>query len=495
MASTGNAQADESGSPVDPLKQTSAMIAASEAILAAPSSFPKSREMIAELNKYVIVEPKPFAVNLAESKGMYLASIDGPRIFDWAGYYGSKLITHNHPGLYTPEYTKRLLVAANNKTANPDFLTQECLDYYRLLHRIAPKCMRSHELEIYAVNSGAEAVENMLKYFIVIHNEKLRRKGILSTASRRFLYFDRAYHGRTLFSLSVTHMPQDPEGTKDFLGMVAGNLQIKFPAVDASQSEEENSRRTDESLATLNALLEAHSDEIVAIITEPIQGAGGHRVAQKRFFQGLSELCHKYEVCLGFDEVQTAGGQTGAIFMADQMELPHSPHAIAVAKKFGCGVVYMRKTVGDRGVLDSTWGGTLSDMVRVVREYAIVEEENMLEQVPQKAAAMIQGLESLTKRYPELIFNVRGMGLYQGFTVANGKLKGRLWELALEQEQMLLLGAGTRSIRFRPPLDVTEADIALMIEKLDRCFKVIEEEELAAKSRKVVSAAPGDESD
>lgn len=61
-------------------------------------------------------------------------------IFDWAGYYASKLIGHNHPGLSEPDYVRRLVRAANNKVANPDFLTPECLEYYRTVHRLAPRC-------------------------------------------------------------------------------------------------------------------------------------------------------------------------------------------------------------------------------------------------------------------------------------------------------------------------------------------------------------------
>ena len=122
----------------------------------------KSLAMLEELSRYVVAEPYPFVIDLERCEGMWLATIDGDRIFDWAGYYGSKLIAHNHPRLYEPEYVKRLVRAANNKTANPDLLTPECLEYYRLLHEIAPECMRNPRLEVYAVNSGAEAVENMM---------------------------------------------------------------------------------------------------------------------------------------------------------------------------------------------------------------------------------------------------------------------------------------------------------------------------------------------
>ena len=71
----------------------------------------------------------------------------------------------------------------------------------------------------------------------------------------------------------------------------------------------------------------------MGIIVEPIQGAGGQRVALPRFFRGLSDLAHKYDVYLAFDEVQTSLGPTGKLFAIDHFDLPHAPLAVAVGQK------------------------------------------------------------------------------------------------------------------------------------------------------------------
>jgi len=431
---------------------------------------PRSQELIRELSRYVVVEPYPFVLDLARCRGMWLATVDGQEIFDWAGYYGAKLLGHNHPRLLAPEYTARLVTAANNKVANPDFLTPECLAYYRLLYRIAPRCMQNDTLEVYAVNSGAEAVENMMKYMINLHAEKQRAQGD-GAEGRRFIYFDSAFHGRTIFALNVTQLKHDPIVTAGFQGFIPGNIQVPFPHYDSSRPEAENLAECDASLAIVEDCLTRYGREVVGIVVEPIQGAGGHRTSLPRFFQGLSTLAHRFDVSLGFDEVQTAGGQTGTVFAVDQLGLPHPPTAVAVAKKFGNGAVYMLHTMSDHGVLDSTWGGTLADMVRVVEEMKIIEEERLLEQVPEKAAALVEGLGALARRHADLIFNVRGMGLYQGFSLRRPGDKGRLLDLALEEEGLLLLGAGMQSIRFRPPIDVTVAEIERMLGMLGRCLE------------------------
>jgi len=434
---------------------------------------PVSAKMLDELNKYVIATPYPFALDLAKCQGMWLETVDGQRLFDWAGYYGSKLIGHNHPGLYEPMYTERLVRAANNKVANPDFLTEECLAYYRMLYRCAPEIMRNPQLEMYAVNSGAEAVENMMKYLIVKFNQKRMNKG-LPTGNRRFLYFDKAFHGRTVFALGVTQTI-DPVATRDFLGLTAGgNVKLAFPAYDDALTQEENLRLVERALEQVESVLSLMAEETVGIIIEPIQGAGGHRAALPEFFRGLSLLAHKYEVFLAFDEVQTGLGATGKMFALDHFELPHPPFAVATGKKFGNGVVYMYEPLDDIGVLDSTWGGSLADMVRVVREMEIVEAEGLIPAAAVKGEQLAAGLRALVEEFPGLLSNVRGLGLYQGFTVRTPELKAQLVQTARDQFGLLLLGAGNRSIRTRPNLSVTAEEVDLFLETLKLAVTQVE---------------------
>lgn len=431
--------------------------------------FPRSAKLIEELQRYVVMEPKPFALDLERCHGSYLVTVEGVELLDLCGYYGAKLIAHNHPALQEPVYLRELALAANNKIANPDFLTPQCLAYYRLLHRIRPRCMADEPVEIYAVNSGAEAVENMMKYFINLHDAKMTRL-CLPVGHRRFIYFDNAFHGRTVFALNITRLEHDPVITEDFVGIVPGNIQVPFPALNADEPAELAEQRTRRSLAIVAEALERYRNEVVGIVVEPIQGAGGHRLATPSFYQGLSNLAHQHEVCLGFDEVQTAGGQCGAVFAADLFHLPHPPQAISTAKKFANGVLYMRYPMDDRGILDSTWGGTLADMVRFVREWEVIESEGLLQQVAPKTEHLLRGLKRLADHFRPLVRNVRGLGLYHGFSVPSAACKAALMRLALEQERLVLLGAGSRHIRFRPTLSITVGEIDDLLARLERCF-------------------------
>jgi len=427
---------------------------------------PLSQAMLNELAGYVVATPQPFAVDLAASEGMYLVTVEGQRLFDWAGYYGSKLLGHNHPGLYDPEYLKRLVTVANNKVANPDFLTPECLDYYRLLYKIAPESMRNPNLEVYVLNSGAEAVENMMKYLVSRFNRKQMRKG-RPIGNRRFLYFDRAFHGRTVFALGVTQTI-DPVATKDFHGLTTGgNIMLPFPSYDSGDSPEKNLAHVRTALSQVESALRLMSDEIVGVIVEPIQGAGGQRVALKEFFVGLSKLCHQYDVYFAFDEVQTGIVSTGRMWGHDHFDLPHPPKAIACGKKLGNGAVYMHEPLEDIGVLDSTWGGSLTDMVRFGREMEIVEQEGLMENAATMGERLSAGLHQIVDRHSPLVFNVRGLGLYQGVSFETPELRSKVIETAREDFDLLLLGAGNRSLRTRPAASVTAAEVDRFLDLFD----------------------------
>lgn len=128
----------------------------------------------------------------------------------------------------------------------------------------------------------------------------------------------------------------------------------------------------------------------------------------------------------------------------------------------------MLEPLEEVGVLDSTWGGTLADMVRVVREMEIVEQEGLIAAARTKGERLRQGLLDLSQKYPSILRNVRGMGLYQGFQLATPELKREFIRIALEQHNTLLLGAGYISIRFRPNLSVTEAEIDRVLSILDQ---------------------------
>src|SRR6185295_3174075 len=100
-----------------------------------------------------------------------------------------------------------------------------------------------------------------------------------------------------------------------------------------------------------------------------------------------------------------------------------------------------------------------ADMVRFVQEMRIVRDERLIEQVPVKAERLASMLRDLERDFPSLVYNVRGFGMYQGFSLRGAHTKSSLLSRALETEDLLLLGAGADTVRLRPHLHVSEGDI------------------------------------
>ena len=445
------------------------------------SQFPgkKSNKILKEFCKYTSAGKKPFVIDLEKCHDSFLVTVDGQEILDFENHYASKLIAYNHPGLYEPEYLKKLLFAANNKTANPDHVTTELVEYYKLLHEIAPKCMKKEgNIDIMCFNSGAEAVENAMKYCVALWYEKHENNQLSSLVKPCFISFDKAFHGRSVYTLSVTDMPHNPTATEPYHGLVAENIRLPFPACDFDNGDEWSAHRhsNDElihvCLSNIEKELQKNSAKIAGIITEPMLGAGGHNVSKPYFFSKLSELAYKYNVPLIFDEVQTAGGNTGTFFMCDSFNLPFAPTVVCSAKKMATGVVYFLNPLKKSGILDSTWSGSLVDMVRFVQEMKIVKREKLIEQVPKKSEYLYQKLEDLYFNYG-YTFNARGVGLYQGFSVMNREVRNKITECALQEQNLLLMWAGTDSIRLRPNLNVSFEEIDLFAEKMAKVLEKI----------------------
>ena len=130
-------------------------------------------------------------------------------------------------------------------------------------------------------NSGAEANEGALK-LARLHTAPEKYKFITAEGS---------FYGRTFATLTATAQPQHHEG---FLPLLPGFTYVPFNDIDA--------------------LMEAFSDEVAAVMIEPIQGEGGVNMATPEYMQTIRQLCDEKEALMILDEVQTGVGRTGSWF-------------------------------------------------------------------------------------------------------------------------------------------------------------------------------------
>ncbi|MDW8224904.1 MAG: aminotransferase class III-fold pyridoxal phosphate-dependent enzyme, partial [Bacteroidota bacterium] len=117
------------------------------------------------------------------------------------------------------------------------------------------------------------------------------------------------------------------------------------------------------------------------------------------------------------------------------------------------------------GRINSTWGGNLVDMLRATRYLEIIHQDNLLAAVQRVGAHLQRKLLELQAEFPDLLSNVRGRGLFCAFDLPDNATRQRFRQLAF-QHGVLLLPCGERSIRFRPPLNITEATIDEALERI-----------------------------
>jgi L-lysine 6-transaminase len=229
----------------------------------------------------------------------------------------------------------------------------------------------------------------------------------------------------------------------------------------------------DEALEQAKQFLMERHDDIAAFIMEPIQGEGGDNHFRAEFFRKVRQLCDENDMLLIFDEVQTGVGLTGKMWAFEHFGV--QPDLFTFGKKTQtCGFVSNDRifdipdnvfVVSSR--INSTWGGNLTDMVRAQRYFEIIEDENLVENAATVGTHFIAGLERLSETFPSLVSNVRGRGLFCAFDLPTGDIRDKAIN-TMEANELLVLSAGQRSIRFRPALNLTLDEATEGLRRMDK---------------------------
>jgi len=426
------------------------------------------------LAKHMLADGFDFVLDLEKSEGVYLYDSRAQRkLLDFFSFFATNPLGMNHPALKTPEFTARINRAAMHNPSNSDVYTVEMAEF---VETFAQHAMPAHLPHVFFIAGGTLGVENALK---AAFDWKIRRnfaRGYREERGTRVLHFEQAFHGRSGYTLSLTNTT-DPRKTALF-------PKFDWPRVVSPKAEfpltPERAERVKErealSIAQMKRAFADHPDDIAAIILEPIQGEGGDNHFRTEFFQELRRIADEYEAMLIFDEVQAGFGLTGKFWSHEHYGV--KPDMVAFGKKsqvcgFLCGprVDDVQDNVFHLSSrLNSTWGGTLVDMVRCQRYLEVMAEERLLENAAARGAELLAGLESLAREFPEHVSNARGKGLMCAFDLRDGALRDAVIGKAYE-DGMVIIGCGPQSIRFRPPLIVKKDEIALGLEKLRTAVK------------------------
>lgn len=302
-------------------------------------------------------------------------------------------------------------------------------------------------------NSGAEANEAALKLARKYAHTKFgpHKSRIVSCLS--------SFHGRTLFTVSVGGQPKYTEG---FEPLPQEINHIPYNDIAAARA--------------------AITDDVAAVIVEPIQGEGGVIPGDPAFLKALRERCDETGALLIFDEVQSGVGRTGSLYA--YMDTGVTPDILTTAKALGNGypIGAMLTTaeiaehfgVGSHG---TTYGGNPLAATVALNVVGTINTPAFLARVKEASAKLFANLTKLAADYPQLFGQVRGKGLLIGLPVADA-FKGRAkdYTKAAEALGLMLLIAGPDVVRLAPALIVTDEQIA----EADRIMRTAADAVLAA---------------
>jgi len=428
------------------------------------------REVHDVLRRHLLVDGFELVFDTRASRGSWFVDArSGERYLDLYTFFASAALGANPPGLADdPEFLAVLAEVATNKPANSDVYTTHYAEFVQTFAGVLGDPALPH---LFFVEGGALAVENAVKTAFDWKSRRNEAAGRARDLGGQVLHLTRAFHGRSGYTLSLTNT--EPNKTDRFPKFDWPRIDvpaITFP-LEKHLAEVENAEAR--ALAQARSAFEANPDDIACFIAEPIQGEGGNNHMRSEFLQAMQALCHEYDALFVLDEVQTGVGLTGTAWAYQQLGL--EPDIVAFAKKTQVGGIMAGRRVDEvkdnvftvPGRINSTWGGGLVDMVRARRILEIIERNQLFDHAARVGQWFLSELEALAVRHPNLMSNVRGLGLMCAFDLPTRATRDDAIR-RLQEEHVLALSCGECSIRFRPALNVTMPELGVGIAALER---------------------------
>ena len=387
-------------------------------------------EIVAREQKYLLNTYARYPVAMVRGKGVYLWDVDGKRYLDFLSGLGVNALGHAHP---------RIVKTIREQAAKVIHLSNLYYNEYQGV--LAEKlCQKSGLDRAFFTNSGTEAIEGALKLVRAAgHANGGPEKSIVIT-------LDNSFHGRTMGALALTGQEKYRHG---FEPMLEGARFV--PRNDPG---------------ALHAAMDA---TVCAIIVEPIQGEGGIQVSSPEFLQACREAADQHNAALIFDEIQCGMGRTGRLFAFEHFGV--KPDVVCIAKPMAAGFPMgafltsekfaQHITPGKHGT--TFGGGPLA--CRLGLEYlAIVEEENLPQQVQRVGAHFTRKLQELVAKF-DIATEARGVGAIQALQLnIPGKpvLQGAL------SDGLLINVTQDNVLRFLPPFLLEEKHVDAGVRILKR---------------------------
>ncbi|MBD1394528.1 L-lysine 6-transaminase [Mucilaginibacter glaciei] len=417
----------------------------------------------ATLSKHILADGFDLTFDMEKSQGVHIYDAKNRRtLLDFFTCFASVPLGYNHPKMLNDEaFKKNLLLAALTNPSNSDIYTEQYAQFLETFSRVGIPDYLPHA---FFISGGTLAIENALKTAMDWKVQKNFAKGHTTEKGFKVIHFEHAFHGRSGYTLSLTNT--QPAKTKWFAKFDwprVSTPEIRFPLTETNLGD--LIAREAKSIAEIKTAFADNPDDICAIIIEPVLSEGGDKHVRQKFLEQLRVLADENEVMLIYDEVQTGVGLSGKFWLHQHFGEKARPDILAFGKKMQvCGILAGKKVdevennvfkVSSR--INSTWGGSLVDMVRSSKILEIIEEDNLCDKAAATGSYLQDGLKAIAAENG-MIANVRGQGLLTAFDFPDKQTRDTFISKGLENN-IMYLGCGDRTIRFRPALIIEQQHI------------------------------------
>ncbi|MGE0488412.1 MAG: aspartate aminotransferase family protein [Vulcanimicrobiota bacterium] len=368
------------------------------------------------------------------ASGSLVYDYKGRDYLDFSGGYGVFSLGHSHPRVVAAVQEQLEAMALSPRV----FLNRQ---QARLAERLAQLSPGKLQYSFFC-NSGTEGVEGALK---------LARA---ATGRSHFVSATNSYHGKTMGSLSVSGRDNYKA---PFEPLVPGTRQVPW--------------------GDLEALDLALDQDVAAVILEPVQGEGGIHLPPDGYLQGAADRARRHGALFIADEVQSGLGRTGRLFAVEHWGV--EPDIMVLAKALGGGVMPIGAYLATPEVAaayrgkpllhTSTFGGNPLACAAALATLEVLVEEQLSQRAAEAGQAIMASLTRLQKEFPNLIKEVRGLGLMIGLELLEDRFGGSIIsEMAKRRVVAVYTLNQPRVIRFEPPLNVEHGEI-------DRAMQALQE--------------------
>ncbi len=374
-----------------------------------------------------------FPIAIAKGEGCKLWDTDGKEYLDFVAGIATCTLGHAHPALVAAvtEQIKKL-----HHVSNLYYIPEQGeLAKWLVDNSCADK--------VFFCNSGAEANEAAIKLVRKYAQTVLGQiqQPVILTAKSSF-------HGRTLATITATGQPKYQKG---FEPLVEGFAYVPYNDITAVEN----------AIADID---EGTYRRVVAIMIEPLQGEGGVRPGDLEYFLRLRKICDENNILLVFDEVQVGVGRTGKLWGYENLgvepDIFTSAKGLAGGIPIGAMLCKDSCAVFEPGNHASTFGGNPFACAAALAVLHTLVDENILHNVQARGEQLRVRLRAIATKYPHLCQEVRGWGLINGLELRSDI---ELTSIDVVKQAMaaglLLAPAGTKVLRFVPPLIVSEAEV------------------------------------